>query len=173
MIDANDFAMFIFHHGNCQQIPIQGEQYVILFHTSPACLSLQVEHIVIANFASFNDGTRIVNFSSFTHLKTLDIGCNCFRAVRKLIIDGLSELENVLIREKCFYICDYSRQNDGLCQLSNCKQLRSISFGAYSFFDYQNMTFTSLDSLQSIIFGEYSFYYTLVCSIQGIQERRK
>ena len=171
MIDASDIAMFISHHGHFQQILLQeGKQDVILFYASLTSVTPQVEHIVIANFASFNDGTRLINFSSFTKLKTIDRGCNCFRAVRKLIIDGLPELEQIVIRDKCFYICDYSRQNDGLCQITNCKQLQTISFGAYSFFDYQNMTLASLDHLHSIIFDEYSFHYTLVCNIQGMKE---
>ena len=99
-------------------------------------------------------------------LKRIEIGDECFKHVREFVIDGLESLESVKIGEYCFRI-DGGERDDGVCQITNCPNLRQLEIGDWSFADFKSFEISHLNSLQSINFGDYCFWYAEDFSLKG------
>ena len=100
-------------------------------------------------------------------LKSIVIGDRCFVKVRVFELDGLSELESVVIGQQSFRI-GINERNDGSYRIVNCPKLKSIQIGSWSFYDYRSFVLNNLPSLQSIDMGEYCFYWTPSFSLTGL-----
>ena len=124
------------------------------------------ESIVIPD-KSLNKPESII-LPSFLHLlKQIVIGDDCFGIVRLFELDGLSELNSIVIGKKSFRISG-SERSDGTCRIVNCAKLKSIQIGDDSFYDYRSFELTNLPSLQSIDIGMRCFKYTPVFSLTGL-----
>lgn len=73
-----------------------------------------------------------VNLSAYKCLKRIEIGTHCFMFVKKLIVDGLSELESVVIGSDSF-------SETGLSEMyyhvvfKDCPRLREVEIDCGSF----------------------------------------
>ena len=94
------------------------------------------------------------------------IGDYCFRNVRVFELDGLGELESVVIGQYSFRIHD-GKRNDGSYRIVNCPKLKSIQIGFQSFEDYHTFELNNLPSLQSIDIGYWCFRYAPLFSLTG------
>ena len=112
------------------------------------------------NIASFNISNNGV-------LKSIVIGDNCFGKVREFELDGLSELESVVIGRESFRISYYERI-DGSYRIVNCPKLKSIQIGYESFRDYHSFELNNLPSLQSIVLSNCCFRYAPSFSLTGL-----
>ena len=112
------------------------------------------------NIASFNISNNGV-------LKSIVIGDECFGKVRVFDLDGLSELESVVIGKKSFRISDKER-SDGSYRIVNCPKLKSIQIGYASFWDYHSFELSNLLSLQSIDIGNRCFFLSPSFSLTGL-----
>ena len=100
-------------------------------------------------------------------LKRIVIGDNCFGKVRVFELDGLSELESVVIGKSSFRISNDER-SDGSYRIVNCPKLKSIQIGFRSLQDYHSFEMNNLPSLQSIDIGYRSFYWAPLFSLTGL-----
>ena len=107
------------------------------------------------------------NISNNGVLKSIVIGDNCFGKVRVFELDGLSELESVVIGQKSFRIGS-SERSDGSCRIVNCPKLKSIQIAEESFYDYHTFELSNLPFLQFIGIGEYCFLYAPSFSLMGL-----
>ena len=82
-------------------------------------------------------------------------------------MDGLSELESVVIGQKSFRINGFER-SDGSCRIVNCPKLKSIQIGYDAFWDYHSFELNNLPSLQSIDIGDWCFHYAPLFSLTGL-----
>ena len=114
-----------------------------------------------------NENTLILPFF-LCSLKRIVIGDYCFRKVRVFELDGLSELESVVVGRESFRISDFNERSDGSCQIVNCPKLKSIQIGQYSFNDYHSFELNNLPSLQSINIGNSCFYWAPLFSLTGL-----
>ena len=126
--------------------------------------------LLIANGLFNEDGNTSLNITNNRELKRIEIGGGCFGNVREFELDGLSELESVVIGQSSFRISDKER-NDGSYRIVNCPKLKSIQIGNRSFYDYHSFELSNLPSLQSIEFGSECFYSASSFSLIGIIER--
>ena len=118
---------------------------------------MSIERFVTDN-EMFNDkNITTLHFSPLlAGLKRIEIGNECFKHVREVVIDGLESLESVKICKKCFRI-DYEERDDGICRITNCPNLRQLEIVDYSFEDFKSFELPNVNSLQSTNFGEYCF----------------
>ena len=114
---------------------------------------------------SYKD-TKII-IQGLPMLKTIVIGNNCFESVRLVELNGLYELESLVIGYRSFRISD-KEQSDGSCRIVNCPKLRSIQIGQYSFQDYNSFELNNLPSLQSIDIGYWCFRFAPSFSLTGL-----
>ena len=100
-----------------------------------------------------------VHFSpSLSELKVLLIGNECFQKACNFVIDGLPNLECVIIGTKCF--CIKSSSDDGICRITNCPHLTKLRICDRCFASFKSLELSNLNSLQSITFGWNCFQYT-------------
>ena len=124
------------------------------------------ESIVIPDNSFTNVESFI--FHSFFHLLAhIVIEDECFGMVRVFELDGLRELESVVIGKESFRIRDGKRK-DGSCRIVNCPKLKSIQIGDTSFEDYHSFELNNLPSLQSIDIGVECFLYAPSFSLTGL-----
>ena len=131
----------------------------------------QIESIDIPN-NSFNRLDSFILSSFILSLKRIVIGDDCFESGRVFELDGLSELERVVIGKKSFTFDPTNVMNgereDGVCRFVNCPKLRSIQIGDYSFRDYDSYELSNLPSLQSIDMGMNCFYWIRSFLLTGL-----
>ena len=110
------------------------------------------------------------NITNNGELKRIEIGGGCFGKVRVFELDGLCELESVVIGQDSFRISDKER-NDGSYRIVNCPKLKSIQIGYRSFNDYHSFKLNNLPSLQSIDMGQDCFIWTPSFSLTSLNDR--
>ena len=123
--------------------------------------------IIVPNGYFNDDSITSFNITNNRRLKRIEIGENCYGKVRVLDLNGLSELESVVIGQKSFRISDDER-NDGSYRIVNCPKLKSIQIGYESFKDYHSFELNNLPSLQSIDIGRKCFSWTPSFSLIGL-----
>ena len=145
-----------------------------------------IRHITTVSFTSCNEfqlysrthdaSLRRVRFLEGCDCEKIVIGNESFGRVRELEVDGLSELESIVIGRSSF---TYSKgdvmdsgKTDGKVQIRNCPKLRSIQMGAYSFSDYHSLVVANLPMLESVEVGNNGFYLMLSLSLSGLNERK-
>ena len=78
------------------------------------------------------------------------IGDNCFGNVRVFELDGLGEMESVVIGQDSFTNTKYADYvwneipAEGSFRIQNCPKLKSIQIGDWSFADYHMLSLTGL-----------------------------
>ena len=123
--------------------------------------------LVSINDGSFNEVKSFI-LPSFIHsLKRIAIGNKCFGKVRVVELDGLDELESVVIGNDSFSISDKERPYASY-RIVNCPKLKSIQIGYDSFYDYHSFELNNLPSLQSIDLGGWCFRYAPSFSLTGL-----
>ena len=134
--------------------------------------------MIISNGLLNGDDITIFNITNNGNLKRIVIGDNCFGTMRVFELDGLSELESVVIGQKSFtYAKDInaikkSRRTDGDLRIANCPKLKTLQIGDWSFSDYHSFELNNLPSLQSIEMSNYCFYYALSLSLTSMTDGR-
>ena len=124
---------------------------------SDLVVPMSIEEFVIGDKMFNDENITILHFSPFlVRLKRIEIGNYCFKNIREFVIDGLESLENVKIDERCFRI-NYEERDDGICRITNCRNLTQLEIGRESFYDFKSLELFHLNSIQSIKFGSHCF----------------
>ena len=123
--------------------------------------------LVTANGLFNEDSITSLNITHNGELKRIEIGGGCFGKARVFELDGMSELESVVIGEYSFRV-DTIERNDGTQRIVNCPKLKYIEIGFRSFEDYHSFELYNLPSLQSIDIGWQCFRYAPSFSLTGL-----
>ena len=107
--------------------------------------------VLIVNSNTCNDPSIThLDLSSFKHLRVFKVGDNSFVYVEELNLVELEKLERVVIGVNCF-----SKENSlGHFSLKNCRQVKELKMGRYSFRGYSACEIENDDSLEVIEMGE-------------------
>ncbi|KAK8802889.1 hypothetical protein WA171_006560 [Blastocystis sp. BT1] len=117
-----------------------------------------IESLIIADHFNPPDISSLILNNSLISLKRIDIGDGCFTEVDRFVIDGLTELESLVIGDRSFELDEYNREGSK-CLLMNCARLRQIHIGKNSFFWYESFELKNLPSLISIQLDDEAFYW--------------
>ena len=113
------------------------------------------------------DDITSFNITNNGVLKRIVIGDNCFGKVRVFELDGLYELESVVIGQQSI-----RTSGDGSYRIVSCPKLASIQIGGSSFQGYHSFELNNLPSLQSIDIGGGCFdwvpSFSLISVIDGL-----
>ena len=115
-----------------------------------------IESLIIADDFNPDISSLILN-NSLISLKQIDIGNDCFKNVNQFVIDGLNELESLIIGEGSFTLDDENSRGSS-CLIMNCDQLSDINIGYRSFYWYESFELKNLPSLLSIQLDKSVFY---------------
>ena len=135
-------------------------------NSSGSTIDNHTESVTISD-GLFNNREPFIPSYYMHSLKRIVIGNECFGKVRVFELDGLSELESVVIGQQSFRIGSFER-NDGSYRIVNCPKLKSIQLSDNSFNDYHSFELNNLPSLQSIDIGWQCFYNAPSFSLTGL-----
>ena len=112
--------------------------------------------IVIASYCCNDSELSVLDLSRFVNLREFKVGDECFENVNEVKLIGLNQLERVVIGKNCFTKCKNTAGNDPNRHfyLKNCKRLRELKIGRYSFSDYSVCEIENVPSLEVIEMGE-------------------
>ena len=96
------------------------------------------------------------NTDNLKGIKRVEIGNGNYKTVTQFVIDGLNELETIIIRKNCFKL-HYMKRGGSKWVIMNCDQLREIHIGEKSFELYGSFELKNLPSLISIQFDSGAF----------------
>ena len=122
-----------------------------------------VTSIVIPNWTCNDVDYKVFDFSRFSQVKSIEIGDNCFAFVKTFKMDRLNQLKSLKIGLNSF---TQKKNDDGKDRsksfhILNCKSLKSIEIGEYSFSDFGGQfELKNLPALQSIQIDSYNFWYS-------------
>ena len=133
-------------------------------------LDSSIINLTIPN-GSFNNELIELNLNRFLNLESIRIGKDCFGSVQTFQIEGLNRLQSLKIGDNSFtQVKSIDFENDIAGSLSkcrnesksfhilNCKSLRVIEIGQYSFCDFGGeFELRNLDNLESIKIGEIGY----------------
>ena len=131
-------------------------------------ISTLVSELVIDKGMEMTDCIATLQFPSmFTRLRRIDISSACLKEVHEFVVDGFASLESVKIGEHCFRKEWKEELDDGICQITNCPNLRQLEIGSWNFRNFHTFKLSNLDALQSIKIGDYCFQYASPFSLIG------
>ena len=132
-------------------------------------LDSSISNLNIPN-ESFNNELNMIelNLNRFMNLESIEIGDDCFGSIQRFKIDGLNRLQSLKIGHNSFTqvkLNDFENDWNGSlskCRnesksfhILNCKSLKVIEIGQYSFADFGGeFELRNLDNLESIKIGE-------------------
>ena len=139
-----------------------------------------MEVMIVDNNACNDKCFTALVLSFFSNLKVFEVGDYSFAFVEEVKLIGLSQLERVVIGEKCFTKHkDYYYGNDPIRRfyLKNCWRVRELKIGYWSFYDYSVCEIENVPSLEVIEMGELdegsdNFYYASL-ELKSDSERMK
>ena len=132
-------------------------------------LDSSIINLIISHGSCNNESNLIkLNLNRFVNLESIVIGNDCFGTVQTFQIEGLNRLQSLKIGDNSFTqvkSIDFENDWDGSilkCRnesksfhILNCKSLRVIEIGQYSFCDFGGeFELRNLDNLESIKIGE-------------------
>ena len=113
----------------------------------------------------------IFDVSGLKHLKTIEIGDDCFENVNEVRLIGLKQLKSIAIGKNSFtrYKNEKGKDPSRHFQLKQCPMIKTLKIGRGSFSDYSVCEIENLPSLEGIEMGDvhgddndefsYNFYY--------------
>ena len=119
-------------------------------------LNSTVEEIIAGSNACNDESFTALSLNRFVYLRVFEVGNKCFENVDEVKLIGLNRLEMVVIGKNCFTKCKNGHGNnpDRHFYLKNCKRLRELKMGRYSFCDYSVCEIENVPSLEVIEMGE-------------------
>ena len=125
--------------------------------------------LIIPDHLSYNKEDPSFRLWYMMKLKRIVIGNHCFTKTRLFELDGLSQLESIVIGQYSFgsYYLSLMRETKGCYRILNCPKLKSIQIGSESFSNNYLFKLKNLPSLQSIQMGNDCFCKTSYFSLTG------
>ena len=135
-------------------------------------LDSSIINLIISHGSCNNESNLIeLNLNRFVNLESIVIGNDCFGTVQTFQIEGLNRLQSLKIGDNSFtQVKSIDFENDIAGSLSkcrnesksfhilNCKSLKVIEIGCYSFADFGGeFELRNLDNLESIKIGEIGY----------------
>ena len=119
-------------------------------------MSQSVEMMIVDNNTCNDMCFTALDLSSFSNLKLFEVGDYSFSFVNEVKLMGMSELERVVIGKNSFTKKKNSHGWDSSRHfyLKNCKRVRELKMGCYSFSDYTVCEIENVPSLEVIEMGE-------------------
>ena len=129
-------------------------------------MNKRVTELVIPSNCCNGAEWDVLDVSELKCLKSIEIGDNCFKYVEEVKLIGLSQLETVLIGDRCFtqYKNGYDDDSEFRFYVKDCERLRELKIGIWSFYGYSVCEIENNASLEEIEMGDlgvksYNFYY--------------
>ena len=96
-------------------------------------LSTAITDLIVNDYCCNDEQLRSVDLSAYKRLKRIEIRTHCFIFVKELIVDGLNELESVVIGDNTFSKSVFFVPAAYHVVFKDCPRLREVNVGCGSF----------------------------------------
>lgn len=110
-----------------------------------------------------NTNVTVIDLGKFRRLKNLTIDDNAFGDVEEVKLEGLEDLERVIIGNNTF------RGRNGTFVMRDCPSLRQLVIGDSSFTEYNEFSISETPSLEEITIGDNCFGNVEEVNIVGME----
>ena len=177
-VDGNNFTLFSgwFSDGESDQSIREvaaGSDKIVLCEELQLSIIRRVENFSlpsnIMNNNVCNSSTMELKFSQFPLLQKIQIGSNCFKYVRNVLIECNSQLRSIIIGNNCFSLGENERK-DGVFQVTNCPLLQELVLNNNSCCDFMVFELDNTPSLSTLHIGDYCFKWAIQFTLKGMIE---
>ena len=130
---------------------------IVMLNEENQLLHNHVEELIVENNSCNGLEWKGVDFSILVELRELRVGNECFENVEEVKLIGLDKLERVVIGESSFTKCMRGKPRctiDRCFYLKNCKNVKELKMGCYSFSDYSVCEIENAPCLEVIEMGD-------------------
>ncbi|KAM7454305.1 hypothetical protein BLSTO_04939, partial [Blastocystis sp. subtype 1] len=117
-------------------------------------------HTILTEANVCNNGSITSwSFTSYPQLRELSVGPQSFRCVGSLRLDGMVQLESVVIGEGSFTMCSAipATSTNNAFVISNCPKLKTIAIASNAFMDWGEFQLKNVKSLRELSVGDNCF----------------
>ena len=177
-IDGKDFTLFggWYCDGESDQSIREvaaGSDKIVLCEELQLSIIRRVENFALPsntmNKNVSNSSTMELKFSQFPLLQKIQIGSDCFKYVRNVLIEGNSQLKSITIGSNCFTLSENERK-DGVFQVMNCPLLQEIVLSNNSCLDYMVFELINTPSLSTLHIGNDCFKWATQFALKGMTD---
>ena len=135
---------------------------VELTDKNPA-LHNRIEELIVKNKSCNGKEWKSLDLSLLSRLRKLRIGDECFNEVERVKLNGLSELESVVVGVNSF---TFQSDTKTSFEMKHCKKVKEMIIGERSFNIFGEFSLENTPSLERIIMKGANFYWAS-CRIHG------
>ena len=123
----------------------------------------RVEELIVKNKSCNGKEWKSLDLSLLSKLRKLRIGDECFNEVERVKLNGLNELESVVVGKESFGL-----ENEMVTsfEMKDCKKLKELIIGEESFNLFGKFSLENTPSLERIIMKEANFHWAS-CRFHG------
>ena len=123
----------------------------------------RIEELVVKNNSCNGKEWKSLDLSLLSKLRKLTVGDECFNEVETVKLNGLKELESVVVGRESFGL-----ENETVTsfEMKDCEKLKELIIGERSFNIFGKFSLKNTPSMERIIMKEANFYWAS-CRIHG------
>ena len=123
----------------------------------------RIEELIVKNKSCNGKEWKSLDLSLLSKLRKLRIGDECFNEVERVKLNGLNELESVVVGKESF---TFQSETKTSFEMKDCKKLKELIIGERSFNLFGKFSLENTPSMERIIMKEANFYWAS-CRFHG------
>ena len=123
----------------------------------------RIEELIVKNNSCNGKEWKSLDLSLLSKLRKLTIGDECFNEVERVKLNGLSELESVVVGVNSFAFQSDTKTS---FEMKDCKKVKELIIGKQSFNIFGTFSLENTPSLERIIMKGANFYWAS-CRFHG------
>ena len=123
----------------------------------------RVEELIVKDKSCNGKEWKSFDLSLLSKLRKLIVGDECFNKVEKVKLNGLNELESVVVGKESF---TFESDTTTSFEMKDCEKLKELIIGEESFHIFGKFSLENTPSLERIIMKGANFYWAS-CRIRG------
>ena len=122
-----------------------------------------IEELIVKDKSCNGKEWKSLDLSLLSKLRKLTIGDECFNEVETVKLNGLKELESVVVGKESF---EFQGNRKTSFEMKDCEKLKELIIGEESFGFFNVFSLENTPSMERIIMKEANFYWAS-CRIHG------
>ena len=116
----------------------------------------RIEELIVKNKSCNGKEWKSLDLSLLSKLRKLRIGDECFNEVERVKLNGLNELESVVVGKESF---TFQSETKTSFEMKDCKKLKELIIGERSFNLFGKFSLENTPSMERIIMKGSNFYW--------------
>ena len=123
----------------------------------------RIEELIVKNTSCNGKEWESLDLSLLSKLRKLTVGDECFNEVETVKLNGLNELESMVVGQSSFTVGSNTKTS---FDMKDCEKLKELIIGCTSFNIFGKFSLENTPSMERIIMKGENFYWAS-CRIRG------